>query len=498
MSEPSLARGAAWTVAARVLERAFGFLSLLLLARLLVPSEFGVVAMASSIIAAVEIFGAFGFDWAIVRHSNPSRRLFDTAWTLRVCVATASALLLLLLAHPVATYFRDERLSLVVCVLAFGTFIDGFENIGMAYFRREMRFDREVVQLTAARVAAIAVSLPIAWFTRSYWALIAGALASKSVRLAASYLLHPFRPRFSLAERRELFGFSLWLQLSNIAQTIRDRASDFVLGRSVGPHGVAIYAMSYELGHLATTEIAAPTNRAVFSNYARMEGDASRIGAGFLQVASLLWLIALPVAAGIACVAHEIVMLLLGPNWSDAPAVLRLLALGGLAAVMAANIQYVFLAMGKPRINTLVLLAGLAIQLPLLILLAARMGVVGAAWAYVIAAWSILPLVFGLLRATIQIRAMRFAREVWRAVTATLAMVAVVLASLPDTPAADSLSAARDLLMLVPLGAFVFAGTIYLTWRLSGKPSGAETLLTSLVARTISSVSGVFLKRRHS
>src|SRR5262249_45457483 len=130
-----MARGAAWMVAARFVDRSIGVVSTVVLARLLLPADFGLVAMAMSIIAALALLGAFNFDLALIQHPSSERRHFDTVWTLDLGVAVVSALTLLILAAPAASFYREPRLSWVMVALAAGALIGGLQNVGVVTFR---------------------------------------------------------------------------------------------------------------------------------------------------------------------------------------------------------------------------------------------------------------------------------------------------------------------------------------------------------------------------
>src|SRR5688572_707114 len=125
----AIAKGAAWMVVAKLTERSLGLISTLVLARLLVPADFGLVAMAMSVIALIELATAFGFELALIQRQNPTKEHYDTAWTLNVTLGTSSALVTAALAYPAALFFDEPRLVLVMVALAGSWAIQSFENI---------------------------------------------------------------------------------------------------------------------------------------------------------------------------------------------------------------------------------------------------------------------------------------------------------------------------------------------------------------------------------
>jgi PST family polysaccharide transporter len=140
--------------------------------------------------------------------------------------------------------------------------------------------------------------------------------------------------------------------------------------------------------------LAAPINRAVFSGYSKFSSNLANLRETYMSVAGIIWLIALPVAAGIACTAPQIVILFLGSKWTEAIPILQILAIGGLASVMTANTQFVFMTIGKPAINTLNSLVTALLLVPSAIILSMKMGVVGAAYAFTGTVCTVLPIIF--------------------------------------------------------------------------------------------------------
>jgi O-antigen/teichoic acid export membrane protein len=211
-----IAAGAAWMIALRVIERSIGMISTIILARLLVPQDFGLVAMAMAVYALIEVAGQFGFDLILIRAQRASRAQYDGAWTLGVCHGVVSALVLLALAEPTAGFFSEPRLVPVIQILAAVAFLQGLENIGVVDFRRDFHFGKDFLFLFGKKIISFAVTVTLAFHYRSYWALVIGIVTSRVSGVILSYLLHPYRPRLSFSEIPNLFGFSRWVLLTRI------------------------------------------------------------------------------------------------------------------------------------------------------------------------------------------------------------------------------------------------------------------------------------------
>lgn len=479
-----MVRGAIWMVLFKFIDRGIGLVSTMILARLLVPEDFGLIAMAMSLVAILEVFGAFGFDMAIITNPAAERRHYDTAWTFNVLFGLVCGIALLGLAVPAAGFFQETRLVPIVLVLAAASLVQGFENIGVVAFRKELRFDKEFRFLLGKRIASFAVSIPLALVWQSYWALVAGILAGRITNVLLSYYVHPYRPRFSLAARGELIHFSKWLLLNNLLVFGRERSGDFVIGRLAGPRSLGLYSVGYELSYLPATELVAPINRAVFPAYAKLATEADRLKGYFLRVLGVIAVLALPAGVGIALTAHLFVPLLLGTKWLDAIPIIRILAISGTLGALQTNFGSVYLAIGRPRITTEMMALNLIILVPLLIVMTRMHGSPGAAWAVLSTSLVMVCANIWRLKTALDLRMAALISNLHRPLIATLVMT-LVIANLPEAGGAVESSHLSMFLVSLVTGAAVYVAALLGLWYLEGRPQGAERdLLDRLLRRS--------------
>ena len=203
--------GAAWMLTLRVCDRLIGLVSVAVLARLLVPADFGVVALAQSLIALIALFGAFGLETALIQNRNAERKHYDTVWTFNVLFAAFMAAALALSARPTADFYGDARLVAVVLILAAAQFVRGFSNVGVVGFQKELEFDREFRLRMATRITTtFAVTLPAAFLLQDFRALVAGSFTAALLEVVLS-VPHASIPPALLTRRvaRALFVFEV-------------------------------------------------------------------------------------------------------------------------------------------------------------------------------------------------------------------------------------------------------------------------------------------------
>lgn len=470
----------------KLLDKSIGLISTLILARMLTPADFGLVAMAMAVVALLQLMGAFGFDTALIQRQNTERKHFDTAWTFGVIFGISTAVLLLVLALPAASFYREPRLELMLPALAVAALIGGFENIGTVAFRKELDFGKEFRFLLAKRLAGFVVTVTLALVFRNFWALIAGTVTGKLMAVFISYKLHPYRPRLTLAARHDLMHFSKWIFISNLILFLHSRSADFILGRTVGSHGLGVYNIASEIATMPSTELIAPLNRAVYPAYARLATEQSLLQARFLEVFGIICLVAFPIAGGLYCLAEQIVSLLLGPQWHETAPIMKIIGICGLLGALQSNMYLVILAIGKPKANTILSGLLLIIYLPAVIYLSQIYGSIGAAYAHMILAlFSFLGIVMVFTKLT-TIPKKHLSTSIFRPLLATLTMT--LMLTYTSNSEGYLFIDNKILLMVINItvGAIFYTATIIFLWLLAKKPEGSEkTLLLFLKNKLI-------------
>ncbi len=481
-----MAAGAAWMVLFKFAERSLGFISTLILARLLVPADFGVVAMATSFVAMLELLSAFGFDVALIRRRDTSRPHYDTAWTFNVIVGAVVAVAMVAAGGAIATFYRAPDLRAVLYVLALGSLAQGFENVGVVAFRKEMDFRREFRFQLAKKLVMFAVIVPLGFALRSYWAMVAGIVASRIASVGLSYWVHPYRPRFSLAAWSDLLHFSKWLLLNNVLGFMRERTSDIVIGRLRGPRDLGLYNVGYEIANLPTTELVMPINRAVYPGYARMSADLPVLRQGFVSVIGIIALFAVPAGAGIAATAQLIAPVLLGAKWAETVPLIEILAFFGVTMALQTNSYSVYLAIGRPQLQALMSMLFMLVLAPAMYFLTARSGAIGAAQACVLAGVVVLPVNYAVALSRLELGPWSVLQFLWRPMAAAAAMYWLVVEFLERAGETENtLAALGVLLAAVLIGSVSYFALVLSLWVLAGRPSGAEALVIARLRQAL-------------
>lgn len=494
-----VAKGAGWIIGWRMVTRILGLASTLILVRLLLPSDFGLVTIAISFGQAIDAFSALGVEEAVIREKEPSRDLYDSAFTINMIRSLATSAILLLAAWPTASFFQDMRLVPVMVVLAGCTVVGGCENIGIVDFRRNIAFEQEFILLVVPRVVSIFVAVGFAYALRSYWALMIAISVSSIVRVAMGYVLHPFRPRLGLRAWRQIAGFSFWSWLISLASLVRDRCDTFIVGRVLGIAQVGTFSVGVEIASLPATELVSPLARAGFSGFAsaRGTGAAADSAQTFLRVLSSAVLLSFPAGVGISLLAEPIVKLAFGSRWLGAVTVIEVLGIGLLILTLGLISASLLNAYAMLRGVFAAQLAAIAVRIPLVTLFVIRMGLPGAAIGTIVGAVVEHSLYLGMALRCLHLNLADLFRHIWRYLIATGAMAAALLgcgfgwSQMPDEP----ILLTANLLSAVPFGAAVYGAVVAALWLAAGCPPGAERDMFDMGRRLCRQVINVVRKQ---
>jgi lipopolysaccharide exporter len=325
--------GTLWMVALRWAIRGVGLLSTLVLARLLTPEDFGIVAMGSLVTGLLVAFTDMGTWQLLLRTKNPDRSAYDTAWTIMLLQSLMLAAAVFFAAHPASLYFKEPRLEAVMQVSAFGGVFIGLNNIGLVMFRRDLNFRMDFLTGLLTKVFSVVPTLVLVLIYRSYWALVVGTLVGAACETVLSYVVHPYRPRLTLARWREFASYSIWTTPAHVASYLNKKADVFIVGYLGSTAQMGTYNVASELAHMATAELAQPLMRSVYPNFAKLKDNLAELTDAFVKVQQTVMLLAFAFGFGTAAVANDAVHLLLGSQWTHAVPIVRWLAVFGAFAV---------------------------------------------------------------------------------------------------------------------------------------------------------------------
>src|SRR6266404_2201887 len=201
--------GVSWSVSSSLVGELIRFVRSVVLARLLVPEDFGLFGMALTIVAAMNALTTLGLDRTIVANKFETRdelkAHLDTVWSVELIRSLVIALLVSASALPMSRFYGQAQLHVIIPVLGLISLVQGFQNIGLALLRKEISFAKIFWYELATNVTGITLTVALAVVMRNVWALVIGLLLTAALGTVLSYVFHPYRPRLALEKLSLLF-----------------------------------------------------------------------------------------------------------------------------------------------------------------------------------------------------------------------------------------------------------------------------------------------------
>lgn len=455
------AKGVAWSSVESMGGQLIALAVFVVLARLLDPSAFGLIALSSAFIAVMELFLSLGFNAAVIQRKELEPGHLDTSFWVYLGLGTVLAGIGIAGAGLVADLYRLPELEPVVRWLSAIFLIHALANVQEAILRRKLAFRSLAMRTLAARVVGGTVGIVMAFQGFGVWSLVAQQLVGEIVKVVVLWTVSDWRPGVTVTRRHfnDLFGFSMSLMASHFLTVMSQRLDDFLIGYFLGPVALGYYAVAYRLVRLGTKLLAGTVQKVAFPVFSRMQDEPERLQRAFYGATRLTMLVALPGFLLLIGLANEIVPVFFGEKWATSIPVMQILAvMGALRAMVGFNVA-ILVSQGKPFwklviqfIETVVMVAGFMI--------AVSWGIVAVALARLVAGLLLAPVWFGASQRLSGIEAGAFLKSCAVPFAGSLAMLGAIYSV--KFFLGGTMSAHAALGVYAAAGALAYLGSVYL------------------------------------
>jgi O-antigen/teichoic acid export membrane protein len=480
------AKGGTWAVAARFISRIMDLVTMVVLARVLRPADFGLVAIAMAVIFVVESALELPISQALVRLPEVHREHYDTAFTLSLIRAITVTLAISLLAWPFAHFYNDYRLLGLVCWLSLAPASRGFVSPKLADFSRRFDFTPDFTMELIGKFTAFSVSIIVALITHSYWSIALGTVISPLASTLTSYILAPYRPRLSLAALSSFTGFLGWITAAQMLGAINWQADRLLMGKLATRGEMGLFSAANDTANIPLLSLLGPVLRPLLSAFAHLRHDVPRLARSYQNSAAAIVTLALPILVGESILAGPTIRLLMGEHWSGAVVYLRWLPLSLIPSLFAAPLPSLAMAFDRTQIFFKRNLLEICVKLPLVIFCAIQFGFRGIVAARAISETVMVVYSVIVVRRFLGISITRQLLGPWRTLVSAAAMAAIlaVLAGhININGARGSLKLMAQVLATVTAGTITYVTVLLSLWAANGKPAGLEAMLVERVLR---------------
>jgi PST family polysaccharide transporter len=473
-------------IATRLLTRFGDLITLLVLAYELKPADFGLVALATSLIFITESIFELPLVEAVLRVDVLERSHIDTAFTIGLIRSLGVMMILCLLAWPFGYFYHDLRLVPLVAVLSLSPATRGLQSPMLITYIKALNFWRTSFIEVAGKALALVIAVSIAVLTKSYWAISAGTVAAPVTMLVASYFMAPYRPRLCLTQWRYFAHFLGWTTLAQVIRSINWQSDTMLLGRITGNLQLGLFTTASNLSYIPLLAILAPISRPLLASLTSLKHDPERLRRAYQLTSIAAITIGLPALVGESLVAKPLIQVLLGPHWLPAGHMMTYLALSLIPGLFAVPLGPMAMALNRTHYFVLRNAFEFCVKLPILIIAGIEFGIFGIIAARVISETAVAIYCATLARRLLGLGILRQIAGPWRSYVSTLLMAAcVILLRMQLQAAVFDIRPIVLLVSLATIGAGIYSTSLVLLWIGCGRPPGIEHFIYQTLTKLV-------------
>lgn len=304
----------------------------ILLARLLPPEDFGIIALAYIVIGFATTLTDAGMGPALIQRDVVTDRHVRVCHTTCVGLSTVVMAIIFGFADPIADFFRDPRVGPVLRALSFTFLLTGFGITSRTLLTRRLAFRTIVrIQLLCSIVGYGAVAVAMALAGHGYWSLVTGTIVQALLATVLTYAAarHSLIPLLSRSELRELIGFSAGMSLESMTNYLARQGDYFVVGRVMNATSLGLYSRAYTLMNLPLSFVGSALSQVLFPSASRVQHEPERFRRAYLAAFTLSMAVSMPCSLALSILAPEVILTVYGDAWAGAVPLLQILALFG-------------------------------------------------------------------------------------------------------------------------------------------------------------------------
>ncbi|HIC87918.1 MAG TPA: lipopolysaccharide biosynthesis protein [Anaerolineae bacterium] len=371
--------GIFWVAASTAASRAFSFAATLVLAKLLVPEDFGLVQTAFLALESLQLLRELGFAPALIYRKQDVLEAADATFFITLATTVVYFTIAFVGAPQIALLFKEPRVTSVLRALSFTLIISAMGRVHGVMLARELDFRRRALPEILPALANGIVAVVLAWQGFGVWSLVWGKLTEAGLGALLLWVVTPWRPGWTFNRRvaQELFDYGKHIVGSQILIFFITNVDDAFVMRLLGAAALGVYGLAYRLSNLPATQITRLVNQVMFPAFSRLQDDMEAFRRTYFQAVHYVSLLSIPVSIVTIFFAADFITVLDADKWGEAVVPIRWLAIYGLLRSVAGNMGNVFKAGGKPQWLTGIALWRLTTMVLFLYPVTVRYGVVG-------------------------------------------------------------------------------------------------------------------------
>jgi O-antigen/teichoic acid export membrane protein len=371
-----------WSALTEVVSRAVTPITFVILARILTPQDFGIIAIAQIAISFCSLFWDAGLQKALIQTREPLEKAANVVFWINLILGLAIYAILFATAPLLATFFDSPAACTVLRVLGFQIVIGSLSTVQEGLFLRDFNFKLLFwARLTTAALPAL-VSIPLAYFGYGVWAIVASSLAGAFINLIILWVRSPWRPQLCFNTRiaRKMASFGYWIVLDSFVGWFISQGDALVVGRYLGVRDLGLYRTGTNIVGVIFGFTLNPIFPILYPSFSALHGDKEALRSALHKTNRIIMSLTLPIGTGIMCISSPLVAVVLGEKWRGVEIVLSIMSLQSTLGWLVGANPEIYRALGRPDVQTKIALFSLPLYL-FVYLMAAPLGLTAFVFA---------------------------------------------------------------------------------------------------------------------
>ena len=474
---------ASWLVAGKWGSRFLGIISTIILARILYPDDYGVVAKGMLLVSFVEIVTVLDGERYLIAKRDADDEDFNTAWTLRLIQCFIIAIVLYVLSDVFSVFFNEDRLVEVIQVFSIAVFFTGFQNIGLEKYNKNLEFSKIFVFSISQKLIAFVVTIVLAFILENYWAMVYGTVAFRVAGVLLSYVMHPFRPRLSLIKVKAQWSFTKWMLINNIASFMKNKLDVLIVSKSFDSSATGVFSMGHQIANMPINQLIAPIYQALYSGYAKLSHDYAALAKAHLNALGAVCVIILPITFFLYMLCHDFVILLLGERWEGTVEIIRILILATCALGINGLSTNVLISLQLVKNSAVIDWVYVMLLVPTLIYAESFDSLVYITWGRLLVTLFIMPFYLSIVQKELPISWIDSLSAIWKPLLSSLVMVVVLWVWQSNAEIARPEWV--PFILKAVVASLIYFFILYGLWSVSGKGNTGEKILFDKFSKVI-------------
>jgi len=383
--------GVAWNAIGLVIDNGLSILVKLILARLLLPEDFGIIGFAFVFIGLVEVFGDLGMSAALIQRKNENLKPidYDTAYWAGLVWGLVLFTMLSFVVSPIAAdFFNESILISIIPVLSITLLLRPLWAVHVINITRELDFKRIVVPRNISKIFASVIAVLMALMGFGVWSLVFQSVVSEFLVVFIYLYVSTWRPkmRFSKDSMKNIFGFGLYTTGTKIFNYLTGNFDYLLIGKLLGASPLGNYTLGYTVTYLVRSKIMEVINKVFYPVYSKVQDNLVTVKRYYLKVIKYNCIIIYPMMIGIILLAEPLVLIGLGEKWREAIVPMQIMAAAGLVHLLTSSNTVLLRGIGKPKLELIFsVIKTLGVNIPLVTVGVIYYGIIGAATGLLIA-----------------------------------------------------------------------------------------------------------------